>query len=760
VSRASDPSLASPPVTAALLAEVGLTPAEYERLVALLGRQPNLLELGMVGAMWSEHCSYKSSRHLLRRLPTTGPRVLQGPGENAGAVDLGDGLAVVMKIESHNHPSAVEPFQGAATGVGGILRDVFTMGARPVALLDSLHFGPLDEPRNRYLFENVVAGIAHYGNCVGVPTVAGEVHFAPGYRANPLVNAMCVGLAPHHRLTRARARGPGNPVLLVGAATGRDGIHGATFASAELDARSEERRPAVQVGNPFLEKLLLEACLALLETGDVIAMQDLGAAGLTSASAELAGRGGCGIEIDVARVSRREAGMTPYEVMLSESQERMLVVVAQGAETRAEALFTRWGLHTDRIGQITADGLLRVRDGTTVVAELPVRVLTADAPLYERPQAPPPPPPVVDPATVPVPADLGAVLLALLGSPNLCSRAPVFTQYDHTVQANTVIPPGRADAAVLRVRGTSKGLALTVDSAARYAALDPRRGAALAVAEAARNLSCCGAEPLAVTDCLNLANPERPPVAYALAETIEGLREACLALEIPVISGNVSLYNETEHSAVPPTAVVGMAGVLADVTRAVDAAFKAEGDCVVLLGTTQVGLGGSEYLAVIHGRTGGPPPALDLAYEARLQRCCRTLVTAGLVRSAHDCAEGGLAVAVAESALLGERGFVADPDWAAALGARPDLALFGEGPSRIVVSCRPEDLPAVTRAAAEAGVEAIVLGRVAGDRLVWPGAIDVALAEAQARWEAGLLAPAGLPLEPPSARPENAAAHA
>ncbi len=721
-----------------LLAEVSLSLPEYEQLRAALGREPNYLELGIVGAMWSEHCSYKSSRPALRRLPTRGPRVLQGPGENAGAVDFGDGLAVVMKVESHNHPSAVEPFEGAATGVGGIMRDIFTMGARPVANLNSLHFGPLDAPRNRYLLGGVVAGIAHYGNCMGVPTVGGEVHFGRGYSANPLVNAMCVGIVPHARLTRARARGAGNPVLLVGAATGRDGIHGATFASAELDERSEERRPAVQVGNPFLEKLLLEACLELLDTGIVVAMQDLGAAGLTSSSAELAGRGGCGIELDVARVSRREAGMTPYEVMLSESQERMLVVVDQGAEPQAEALFGRWGLHTDRVGVITDDGLLRVREGATVVGELPVRLLTEDAPVYERPRAPLPPPPALDLDRVPVPADLGATLLALLGSPELGSRAPIFTQYDHTVQASTVIPPGRAGAAVLRVHGTPRGLALALDSCARYAALDARAGAALAVAEAARNLSCCGAEPLAVTDCLNLANPERPEVAETLWQTVEGLRDACLALDIPVISGNVSLYNEAVESAIPPTAVVGLAGVLADVTRAVDAAFKAEGDAVLLLGTTTASLGGSVYLALAHGQEAGPLAALDLAYEARLQACVRDLIGHGLVRSAQDCADGGLAVAVAESSLLGGLGFVAAPDWQTALGGRPDAALFGEGPSRIVLSCRPEDVSAIRERAAEAGVGVTPLGRVAGDRLVWPGALDVDLAEAQARWSTAL----------------------
>ena len=744
------PPRPEPRPLADLLAEVGLTEAEYARLCAALGRAPNYVELGMVGAMWSEHCSYKSSRVYLRRLPTQGPRVLQGPGENAGAVEFGDGLAVVFKVESHNHPSAVEPFEGAATGVGGILRDVFTMGARPVALLDSLHFGPPHEPRNRYLLDGVVAGIAHYGNCMGVPTVAGEVHFAPGYSANPLVNAMCVGLVPRERLVRARASGVGNPVLLVGAATGRDGIHGATFASAELDARSEERRPAVQVGNPFLEKLLLEACLELLATGDVVAMQDLGAAGLTSSSAEIASRGGCGITLDVRQVTRREAGMTPYEVMLSESQERMLVVVPAGSEARAEAVFARWGLHTDRVGVITADGLLRVCDGAEVVAELPVRLLTDEAPRYERPSAPPPPPAPLDLDAVPV-LDPTVALAALLASPNVGSRAPIYTQYDHTVQGNTVIPPGRADAAVLRVAGSTKGLAVTIDSAARYATLDPRRGAALAVAEAARNLSCVGALPLAITDCLNLANPERPEVTWALAETVEGLREACVAFAIPVISGNVSLYNEGVGSAIPPTAVVGMVGEVPEVTRAVDAGFKAAGDVVLLLGSPQGTLAGSEYLRVAVPERpelalAGEAPTLDLAYEARLQALVRDLVQQGRVRAAHDCSEGGLAVAVAECAILGGLGFAAEPGWRAALGdvdggTRLDLLLFGEGPSRVVVECAPEAVPAVRAAAAAAGVAVTELGRVGGTRLVWPDAIDLDLAEATARWSTALDAP-------------------
>ena len=715
----------------------GLSDAEYGTICERLGRAPNEVELGMLAAMWSEHCGYKSSRALLRRLPTDGPRVVQGPGENAGVVDIGDGLLVVLKMESHNHPSAVEPFQGAATGVGGIVRDIFTMGARPVALLDSLRFGPLDAGHNRYLFDGVVAGISHYGNCIGVPTVGGELFFDPSYSENPLVNAMCVGLAEHGMLTRARASAPGDVVLLVGAATGRDGIHGATFASAELDDARQDQRPAVQVGNPFLEKLLLEACLELLATGSVRAMQDLGAAGLTSSAVELAARGGRGIRIDVARVSRREQGMTPYEVMLSESQERMLLVLPSDAVETARAHFGRWALHSDVVGEIADDGLIRILDDGREVAHLPVPLLTEEVPAYVREGRPQPPPPT--PTLPDEPADLGSALLRLLGSPNICGRAPVFRRYDHTVQANTVIEPGFG-AAVVRVRGTGKALALTTDCNPRYCAADPRRGAEIAVAEAARNLACRGAEPIAATDCLNFGNPERPVVTWQLAEAIDGLAAACRALEVPIVSGNVSLYNETSGAAIAPTPIVGMVGLIEDRARVVGSGFRSAGDVVLLLGPVGAELGCSEYLALSGARELGPPPSLDLDLERRVQDVCRMAARRGVLASAHDCSEGGLAVALAESCIAGQAGFVGDaerPPWGGEL--RRDAILFGESQSRIVVSCRPEALTALETLAGDRGVTLRHLGRVGGDRFQWGDAFDVSMEEVTRAWNSGLL---------------------
>ncbi|MDQ6672138.1 MAG: phosphoribosylformylglycinamidine synthase subunit PurL, partial [Chloroflexota bacterium] len=557
----------------------GLLDAEYEHILARLGREPNLVELGMLGAMWSEHCGYKHSRKLLKLLPTSGPRVLQGPGENAGAVDIGGGLAVVLKMESHNHPSAVEPFEGAATGVGGILRDIFTMGARPVALLDSLRFGDPCEARTQHLLGGVVGGIAHYGNCIGVPTVGGEISFDPGYTGNPIVNAMCVGVAPVTRLTRAAASGPGNPLLLVGADTGRDGLQGAAFASN--DDPEASHRGVVQVGNPFLEKLLLEACLAVLEGGDaVLAMQDLGAAGLTSSAVEMAARGGLGVDLDVALVPRRETGLSPFEVMLSESQERMLLLVRQGRQAAVREHFARWDLHAEVIGRVTEDGAIRVRDGAHIVAELPIALLVDEVPAYDL--APERPSALAPEHRSPGPGggtpdgmdsqDAGRALLRLLGSPNLRSKKFAYRQYDSTVQANTVVGPG-GGAAVVRVEGTRQGLALTTDCNPRFTRLDPRQGAAQAVAEAARNLACVGAEPIAVTDCLNFGNPERPAVAWQLTEAIAGLAEACRGLGVPVVSGNVSLYNETAGRAIPPTPTVGMVGLLEDVSLATSISF-------------------------------------------------------------------------------------------------------------------------------------------------------------------------------------------
>ncbi len=724
-----------------ILDEVALTQQEYDLIVSKLGREPNMVELGMFGAMWSEHCGYKNSKPVLRLFPTRGPRVLQGPGENAGAVDIGDGLAVVFKVESHNHPSAVEPYQGAATGVGGIVRDIFTMGARPIALLDSLRFGPPDDRRNRYLASGIVGGVGGYGNCIGVPTVAGEIYFEECYSGNPLLNAMCVGIAKADRIVRANASGAGNPVILVGADTGRDGIHGATFASVELNERSEERRPAVQVGNPFLEKLLIEACLELLETDWVVGMQDLGAAGLTSSSVEMAGRAGSGIDIDLLKVPRRESGMTPYEIMLSESQERMLVVARKGYEDRVQALFSRWGLHSDIIGAVTDDGVVRVREDERVVAEIPVRLLTDETPIYQREGRRPAwieEARGFDPASIPVRNEYSGMLLALLGSPNLCSRRSVYQQYDHTVQTNTVVAPGAGDAAVLRVKGTGKGLAVTIDGNGRYCYLEPRWGGAIAVAEAARNLVCVGAEPLAVTDCLNYGNPEKPDVYYTLKESVTGMAKACEALGTPVISGNVSLYNENNGSAIYPTPVVGMVGLLEKIEHATGMAFRSEGDLAVLLGSNGDDLGGTEYLKLTTGLVQGVPPCIDLSFEPRLQRVCLEAIRRGLARSAHDCSEGGLAVALAESCMAGGIGLECAPGALERLlerdGCRRDSLLFGESQSRIVLSLAPERLPDLERLAAERGVPLAVLGTVGGERLRLGRWVDVAVSEMSEVW--------------------------
>jgi phosphoribosylformylglycinamidine synthase len=716
-----------------VLERVGLKPEEFHLACARLGRAPNDVELGMLGALWSEHCGYKNSRPLLKRFPTRAPWVLQGPGENAGAVDVGDGLAVVFKIESHNHPSAVEPFQGAATGVGGIVRDVFTMGARPIALLNSLRFGPLDQPRNRWLLSGVVAGISYYGNCLGIPNVGGEIAFAEPYTGNPLVNALCVGVARHSELVRARASGPGNVLLLVGADTGRDGILGASFASAELDARSEERRPAVQVGNPYLEKLLIEACLEALRTGSVVGLQDLGAAGLTSAVAEAAARGGSGAEIDVLRVSRREAGMTAYEVMLSESQERMLAIVQAGREAEVQAIFRRWDLHSDVIGRVTDTGRLVVREGERVVADLPVALLT-EAPTYVREGVRPPELATLhqlDEQALPR-VEPTEALLRLLASPNIASKRWVYEQYDSMNMTNTLLGPGEADAAVLRLKGTRRGIALCTDGNGRYCYLEPRRGGAIAVAEAARNVSCTGARPLALTNCLNFGNPEKPEIYYQLAEVIAGMAEACAALGIPVVSGNVSLYNETEGQAIYPTPIIGMLGVLEDVNRRCGLAFCRDGDVIALLGPAGGELGGSEYLASILGRVAGAPPALDLALEARVQRVVRQAIANGWLSAAHDCADGGLAVALAECCIAGARG--ADVDGLEIEGW-PNGLLFGETQSRIVVAVRPGDLGALAALCAQEDVPFQQLGRVGGDRLRIGPWIDVPVATLRERYE-------------------------
>lgn len=728
------------PVTPELLREVALTEEEYEQAVRLLGREPNLVELGMIGALWSEHCGYKHSRPLLKRLPTTGPHVVQGPGENAGAVELGDGLVVVLKIESHNHPSAVEPFQGAATGVGGIVRDIFTMGARPIALADSLRFGPLEEPRQQYLFHGVVGGIGWYGNCLGIPTVAGDVFVMPEYRHNPLVNAMCVGIAERDVLVRARASGVGNLVVLVGADTGRDGIHGATFASVEDPERSH--RGVVQVGNPFLEKLLLEACLEVLATGAVVAMQDLGAAGLTSASAEIAARGGTGIELDVARVPRRETGMTPYEVMLSESQERMLLVVRPEGLDRVLEIFRRWELHAVVIGRVTDDGLLRVLEKGKPVAEVPVSLLTEACPTYLRDAHESPE--IVerrryDPRTEPdlAPDAVLPTLLRLLRSPNIASRRPIYRTYDHTILTNTVLPPGAGDAAVLRIKGHRFGLALKTDCNPRYCLLDPRLGAQHAVAEATRNVSCVGAEPLAITDCLNFGNPERPEVYFQLVEAIEGMAEACRALGVPVVSGNVSLYNETEGRSIPPTPVVGVVGRLPDVHRHAGLGFAGRGT-VFLVGPDTASLGASEYLAYCRGRVAGAPPPLDLDLERRVQALVREAIQRSMALAAHDCSEGGLLIALVESCVVGGIGGTFSVETLLARSGRLDETLFGESGSRVLVQVAPGGEGAFLTLAHNYGVPVTELGRTEGTRFTLVGIFECDLDELRAAWGAGI----------------------
>jgi phosphoribosylformylglycinamidine synthase len=733
------------PVDTALLERHGLTPAEYERIVRALGREPSETEIGMFSVMWSEHCSYKSSRIHLRKLPTRSPRVLQGPGENAGAVDIGDGLAAVFKIESHNHPSFIEPYQGAATGVGGIIRDIFTMGARPIALMNSLRFGPMDDAdgaRTRRLVEGVVAGIAGYGNSIGIPTVGGEIAFEPPYAGNPLVNVLCLGIARADALVKGRAAGVGNPVYYVGAKTGRDGIHGATMASAEFDEKTAEKRPAVQVGDPFMEKLLLEACLELMKTDALVGVQDMGAAGLTCSTCEMGARGGSGIEIDVKDVPQRETGMTPYEIMLSESQERMLLVVKKGREREVEAIFEKWDLHAAHIGEVTADGLLRVKDRGRVVAEIPNTALVDEAPVYDRPTARPA---YLDEATTldlrslpsgPAPLD---VLKILLTSPTVASKRWVYRQYDHMVRTNSIVLAGMG-AGVVRIKGTPRALALSTDGNGRYCYLDPRRGAMLALAEAARNVACAGAVPLGGTNCLNFGNPERPEIMWQFVEAVEGLAEACRALEIPITGGNVSLYNETDGRPIYPTPIIGVVGLIDDASRALARTFRRAADDIVLLGEGFGELGGSEYLKTVHGLVKGTPPELDLDRERALISLLTKAAAAGLLQSAHDCSDGGIAVTLAESAFdSGGIGLEVDLP-AAATGLSGTL--FGESASRAVVTVRPNDRAALMEMAAATGVPALAIGRTGGPaiRIAVAGeiAIDCTLSGTEEIWQTAL----------------------
>ena len=743
-------------VTQELAAEHGLTAEEYARIQKILGREPNFTELGIFSVMWSEHCSYKSSKVHLRRLPTRGPQVLQGPGENAGVVDIGDGLAAAFKMESHNHPSYVEPFQGAATGVGGILRDIFTMGARPIAVLDSLRFGPISSGasrakalegaarsaglkpgpsenthstdidgeiimRNRRILDGVVRGIAHYGNCFGVPTVGGEVQFEPGYSANPLVNVLALGIAKKEDLFFAKARGVGNPVIYVGAKTGRDGIHGASLlASAEFTEESQQKRPNVQVGDPFMEKLLLEACLEAMHTGAVVAIQDMGAAGLTSTSCEMASRGGLGIEIELARVPQREPSMTAYEMMLSESQERMLLVAERGREKDVLKVFAKWGLDAVEIGRVTEDGLLRVLHRTKVMAEIPAHALAEEGPVYQRPLAPPAP--AAQERLVefgPAGADLTENFRALLAAPAIASKRWIWEQYDYMVRTNTLEAPGAGDAAVVRIKGTKRALALASDGNGRWCRLDPFVGAQLAVAEAARNVACSGAKPLAATNCLNFGSPEKPEVMWQFSRAIDGIAEACTALEIPITGGNVSFYNETLGRSIDPTPVLGVLGMLEDASRALGMAFRAEGDVILLLDGNAAEAGNaknavtefssSEYSRTIRGIEAGAPPAVNLAAEKRLIALLVALASDGKVRSAHDVSDGGLAVTLAESCFassgLSTRGTL--------ISTEPDeAALFGERGARAIVSVTPENLAAVLRVAAQYEVAVVEVGRV------------------------------------------------
>jgi phosphoribosylformylglycinamidine synthase len=728
-----------PAVTPELAREHGLSAEEYQRLLGILGRTPTWTELGIFSVMWSEHCSYKSSRVHLRNLPTRGPRVIQGPGENAGVVDIGDGQAAVFKMESHNHPSFIEPFQGAATGVGGILRDVFTMGARPIANLNALRFGRPDHPRTRHLIEGVVAGIGFYGNCVGVPTVGGDVAFDECYDGNILVNAFTLGIAPADRIFKGRAEGLGNPVIYVGSKTGRDGIHGATMASAEFDESSEEKRPTVQVGDPFTEKLLLEACLELMASDSIVGIQDMGAAGLTSSSIEMAARAGSGIELDLDRVPRRESGMTPYEIMLSESQERMLMVLRRGDEERAQKIFEKWDLDYAIVGQVTDSGRVVVRSEGRVVADLPAAAL-AEGLRYERPLARPGSQDELarlDVQALSAPADLGRALLEVVGSPSVASKQWVYRQYDTQVRDSTVVRPG-SDAAVVRVEtpaGGAKGLALTVDCNSRFCWLDPYEGARLAVAENARNLVCAGAEPLAVTDCLNFGNPERPDTMWQFAESVRGLADACRALDTPVVSGNVSFYNETEGRGIYPTPMVAMVGLLPDLADHLTQWFGQPGDLVALLGTNTDEIGGSEYLKVIHGRIAGRPPRLDLALERAVQRACLAMARAHLLRSAHDASEGGLAACLAEACVSGPEPVGVELELPQA--QRPDLLLFGEAPSRIVISFAEERHAEVAATAAAAGAPLALLGRTGGARLHIRSLIDLPLREVASAWGRG-----------------------
>ena len=779
----SAPSLAKEPtITPELLRDHGISAEEYDRILKALGREPTFTELGIFSVMWSEHCSYKSSRVHLKRLPTYSRRVVQGPGENAGIIDIGDGWACAFKIESHNHPSFIEPFQGAATGVGGILRDIFTMGARPVAIMDSLRFGPITMPtlspidgdksgapegdqggapvidqetlhKNHSVMEGVVSGIASYGNCFGVPNVGGEVKFESCYSGNPLVNAFALGLVRRDQIFYAKAAGEGNPVIYVGSKTGRDGIHGATMASEEFSEGSEAKRPNVQVGDPFLEKLLLEACLEAMQTGAVVGIQDMGAAGLTCSTCEMGGRGGVGLEIELDLVPQRETGMTPYEIMLSESQERMLLVAEKGREDEVFCVFQKWGLDAVTIGCVTGQPTMRVLEHGNVVAEIPNAALTDDAPLYRRPLErwePPVPREVPDDVALGEKADFTDELKRLLASPNICSKRLVFEQYDSMVQTNTVEGPG-GEGAVIRVKGTQRGLAMALDGNSRWCYLDPKLGAMHAVAESARNVACTGATPIAATNCLNFGNPEKPHIMWQFSQTIDGMTKACEELETPITGGNVSFYNETLGEGIYPTPVIGVVGIMEDVHKAVGPHFREMGRALVVLCGCEPGdtsdveaeFGSSEYAKEILGRIWGFPPSLELEKEAALQKAIVEMINQGLIESAKDCSEGGLAVTLAECGFA--RGIGAQVDLSS-YGLVPEFVLFGEDASRILISCDPLNVGRIQQLAVQFGLSAESIGETVPDRLeicvaavvaaaanvselrdVWAGALERAL---------------------------------
>ncbi len=723
--------VSDPPITMELVSDHGLSEEDYSHIKEILGREPSFTELGIFSVMWSEHCCYKSSKLLLKTFPTAGQRILQGPGENAGVVDIGDGLAVVFKMESHNHPSAVEPYQGAATGVGGILRDIFTMGARPIAMLNPLRFGDPSIAWNRYIVNGVISGIADYGNCVGVPTVAGDIYFSDSYNGNPLVDVMCVGLMDKKDLTLARARTTGSYVVYYGNATGRDGIHGATFASEELSEDSQERRSAVQVGDPFMGKRILEATLDLIRARVVEGIQDMGAAGLTCSTCEMAGRGGKGIEIDLDRVPQRAENMTPYELMLSESQERMLAICPRDRIDQVRELLTKWDLECCILGTVTDDCLMRVKHGGRVVAEIPAAKISDDSPVCRREARTPEYLNRLarfDPAAVEPPADYNLALLELLAFPTIASKRWVYEQYDHMVQTNTVVPPGHS-AAVLRIKGTNKHIALSCDGNGMYCYLSPYIGGMITVAEAARNVVCTGAEPIAITNCLNFGNPEKPDIFHQFAECIRGIGDACRALNTPVTGGNVSFYNENQGEAVFPTPVIGMLGVIDDPQWITPSGFQDEGDCIVLLGPEVTHLGGSQYLYQRMKVVVGPCPEMHLETEREVQAVCRKAIRAGWVKSAHDLSEGGLAVALAEACIRSERQLGAG----ITMNAQPrlDIALFGEAQSRILMSCAASVLDSLMQLAKAHNVTARKIGTVSGERLTINRTIVLPIARLQ-----------------------------